>query len=203
MPRKCEIDNHPKKSQIIKALINRVPYREITKRYGVTKAAQSRYLNQKLLGRAARTEKAKELTDGENIMKEIVRIMERCEKMYDACDRYLKDPDNPEQYYLGPRAEDIEVVYVDEIETGEKTKIIREKKLLSEMLKEAYTGTEVKSIRSKHADPRELLLKTANTINNQLELLARIKGQIIDQMNINAERVIISPLPIEKKKVKE
>lgn len=185
MPRKLEVDQHPKKKQIIKALVKGDSYRNITERYGVSKAALSRYLNKQLLEKAAKAKEAQDLKDGDLIVKEIQAIMDRCRKMYDACDEWLTDPNNPKKYYLGPRAEEVEVVYVDEVPDGDSTKTVRIKKQLYDMLREVHTGVEVVSLKSKHADPRDLLLKTANTLNNQLELLSKIIGAIQEtQVNI-------------------
>lgn len=185
MPRKLEVDQHPKKKEIIKALVNKVSYRKIAERYGISQAALSRYLNNNLVEKATKAKQARDLKDGDMIVREIQNIMDRCRKMYDACDEWLTDPTNPEKYYLGPRAEEVEVVYIDEVPSGNATKQVKMKKRLYDLLREVYTGGEVVSLRSKHADPRELLLKTANTLNTQLDLLSKIIGAIKEtQVNI-------------------
>jgi hypothetical protein len=45
-------------------------------------------------------------------------------------------------------------------------------------------------VESKHADPRELILKTAAQLQNQTELLAKLLGELNDAPQVN---VTISP----------
>lgn len=123
---------------------------------------------------------ARELRDGAQLLKEIERIMERVNKMYDACDAYLTDPEDSSRYYLGPRSNEVRVVYLEYDEDG---KPIRRVSRLQTLLDNLAGVVEV---HYKHADPRVLLLKTALTLKQQLELLARIQGQIKDiTVNIN------------------
>lgn len=183
MPRKYEVDQHPHKDRIIKALARGDTYREITGRYGVTKSALSRYLREKLLPKAAEAKEAQDLRDGAQLLKEIERIMERVNKMYDACDAYLQDPQDPSRYYLGPRGEEIRVVYVELDEEGNPSR----KTDTLQVLLDRLSGRNVLEVRYKHADPRELVLKSALTLKSQLELLARVQGQIKDiAVNITA-----------------
>ena len=57
MPRKYNIDCHDEKSQIIEWILKEIPYREITRRFGVGRGAIFRYANNEL---AKQLQKAKE-----------------------------------------------------------------------------------------------------------------------------------------------
>jgi len=144
-------------------------------RYGITKASLSRFMTSRLLPRAAKEKAERELRDGKGVLDEINRIMVRVNKMFDACDEYLSDPNREGKYWLGPRAEEVEIVYLDDSENGGVMK--RDK--LDVILANKGKGRAV-SVHYRHADPRKLILDTAKVLTIQLELLARISGEIKD-----------------------
>ncbi len=109
--------------------------------------------------------------------------------MFNACDRYLQDPDDPDQYDLGPRAEDISVIYFRFDENTGKMK--RDKAKLSRLLEMlSKQGVKVASWRYRHADPRELILKTQDRLQAQLELLGKLSGSLRDTQQINITQVV-------------
>lgn len=182
MGRKFEVDIHPQRTQIVKALIKGEPYSKIVERFGTSKASLSRFLNQHLLPSMAKEEARREFKDVETLLAEVNTVMERVRKMYDACDEYLQDPTDPSRYYLGPRAEEVQVVYIRQ--EGEHTFKLKDNlyNLLERALQE---NQKLIHVQWKHADPRKLLLDTAQTLNRQLELLAKLRGMIKDiQINI-------------------
>lgn len=182
MPRKWEVEFHPQRQRIVKALIKGQSLRDIAGRFGISKSALSRYLNKKLLPAVAREQARKELRDVGDFLKAVGEAMDRVQKMYDACDEYLQDPDDPSRYYLGPRAEEVEVAYLRQ-EEGQTFKL---KDNLYNLLEKALQENQkLIHVKWKHADPRKLLLDTALTLNKQLELLAKIRGMVQDiQINI-------------------
>ena len=182
MGRRFEIDYHPKRARIVTALVRGDPYSQIAKRYGTSKAALSRYMNKCLRPRAAKVLAMREIRDGEDYVAALDQITERVRKMYDACDEYLQDPDDPDKYYLGPRAEDIEIIYIHRNTEGKTDK---RKANFHDLLEEAMGEDKIfVGAHYKHADPRKLLLDTAKTLNEQLKLLATIRGQI-KELTIN------------------
>ena len=185
MPRKLEVEQHSKKQQIIKALVRGDTYREITGKYGVTKSALSRYLNRELLQKAAMAKEARDLSDGKKIVEEIQDIMVKARKMYEACDEYLTDPKDNTKYFLGPRAHEVEVAWEEEIGDGENPRTVKRRDTLENLLSLAGKSGRYSSVKYRYADPRKLLLDTANTLNRHLELLSRIIGAIKEaQINI-------------------
>ena len=177
MPRKPEVDKHPKKKQIIRALIRGVSYRDIMGQFGVTKSALGRYLKERLPEKAAKALAARDVEDGNFILDEIQRIMARVNKMFDACDEYLSDPEEPGKYDIGPRADEVTVNYY--ICDTEGKNVSRFKDTLQNIINQ-LRGVNVTATEYKYADPRKLLLETARTLHPQLELLVQIHGQIKD-----------------------
>ncbi len=111
------------------------------------------------------------------------RCLERVNLLFDACDRWLRDPHDPMRYDIGPRAEDLRVTYIEPDGEG---KTVRKKAKLSELLARLDgIAPEIRMVETKHADPRELVLQTAKRLEAQTELLARIIGQLKDPTVLN------------------
>lgn len=183
--KKVYLDTHPKRNEIINALIKGELSRiEIAKKYGIAKSTINKYLKENLAERAAQAAIKRNLDNGEEILKAIDRIMERAQKMYDACDEYLTDPKDPKKYFLGPRADEVEIIYEYTVESGDKEYTKKERDSLKNML-DRLKGKDVVGVKYKYADPRDLLLKTANVLNRQLELIAKIQGEIKEQVQVN------------------
>ena len=84
-----------------------------------------------------------------------------------------RDVDRPHDD-LGPRAEDVTVTYR---EGGDEDRKPWRKALLSELLPLLEdAGLMVQHSEWRHADPRELIIKTAGAISKQLELAAKLLG---------------------------
>lgn len=185
MPKPASVDQHPQKDRIVKALIKGTPYREITERFGISKASLSRYLNDKLIVEAANVRAKTAEGQGRRVLDEIEETMTKVKRMLAAADDWLKDPRDPERYYLGPRSEEVEVVYIDDY--TERGAPIVEIDTLYNLLEKALRNKEVLRVKFKHADPRKLLLDASSVLNRQLDLLARIEklvGEKVVNLNI-------------------
>jgi hypothetical protein len=109
-------------------------------------------------------------------LSQIDRCLERVNLLFDACDRWLRDPDDPTRYEIGPRAENLKVTYVIR---GEDGKVLRKKAPLSELLaRVAGVAPEVRLAETKHSDPRELVLHASKRLEGLSELLARVRGEL-------------------------
>lgn len=184
MPRRPEIDSHPQKDKIINALVMVRPFREISALYGVSMSALSRYLRDHLVKRAAIAEEKRVERDGRTILEQLDGVMGRMTRMYDACHEYLKDPNDPDKYFLGPRAEEVEIVTYGYDENGRPTR--QEKHQLDTLLKQIESADrQVVSLRHTGTDPRLLILKTAEVLTRQLELIAKIRGAVVQHVTIN------------------
>jgi transposase len=175
--RKYTVDTHPDRDKIIKAIISgERSLRNIAEQFGVSIACISGYLKGKLANQAAAVLSKEGDRHGRNLLDRIETIMVRMQKLYDACDEYLTDPENPERYDLGPKAWEIDIVYqASNKKTG---KLYKKSASLQELLNRLETKTEALEIRFKHSDPRKLIIDTASVLSKQLELIGRIQGQL-------------------------
>lgn len=185
------VDSHPKKTRIIRDLINQVPYETIANNYGLTFSSVQRYASQKLRLQAAKALK-KGYYDGANLLSRIEDTIVYVQKMYEACDEWLTDPDDPSSYTLDSRADEIKVIYEEHYpDANGKDRSRRKTEDLQTLLDRALTKDDkLIMVETKKADPRKLVLDTANTMSKQLELLAKIAGVVQDQVtNINIDTV--------------
>ncbi len=176
MGRTCTVCQHKQRTMIEKKFTQGVPANRIAEDFGVSTQALDRHVKQHLPPALAKAAEKRDITTAGGILDELQSYIVYVKKLLAACDEYLKDPENPKKYNLGPRAEDIEVIYYEEDDKGRMRK---EKALLSELIREVPN---VFAVRYNCADPRELILKTSLTLNRQLELIARIQGHIKGEM---------------------
>jgi hypothetical protein len=126
------------------------------------------------------------------VMNELRRCFERVNLLFEACDRWLRDADDPTRYDIGPRAEELRVTYEEERPGG---RTVRRKATLAELLAKVNGSDRspvrtVTMVETKHADPRELVLKTAARLQPQIELLAKLIGELDERPQVN---ILVSP----------
>lgn len=177
MGRRSTIEQHPKRKEIERDLADgSKTLGQISKKYGLTQSSVHRYLHTQFVDKASKAKEVQQMRDGDRIYEEIRKVMERTQKMYDACDEFLTDPEDPGKYWLGPRASEVDVAFF--YKDDEKRNIIRKR------LDEVWSTIESEGERVivemdyRRKDPRELLLKTAVVLNRQLELIAEVLGKI-------------------------
>jgi len=173
--RECSICSHPEVNAINEALVlDGASYRNLSERFGVSLGAINRHTEhiRELMRKASRD---LEIATADQLQDAIRRYTVFADKLLDACDRWLTDPDNPDQYDLGPRAEEVKVTY--QTKGG-----ARRKANLSDLLAriEEGTGTTAVTVETKHADPRTLLLRAVGELRDQITVLARLLGEIQD-----------------------
>jgi len=200
VPRACTICTNPDRAQIDKALVaGELSFRNIAERFSVSAASLHRHKAEHLPRRLEAAKSAADAADDLDVMDELRRCFERVNLLFDACDRWLRDADDPARYDIGPRAEELDVTY-EELH-GERT--VRRKATLAELLAKvdstgtAEAGRTVRMVETKHADPRELVLKTAGRLQPQIELLAKLIGEL-DERPVN---ILISPEWLELRSV--
>jgi hypothetical protein len=181
MPRVCTICTHPERTAIEQALVANEPFRNIAERFGTSATALTRHKVDHLPGVLVQATKAQETADALDVMTELRRCFDRINLLFDACDRWLRDPDNPDEYTLEPRANEVKVIYT---EPGPLGKPVQKKARLS-LLLDRLQGKTVLYSEIKHADPRELVLKTAAQLESQQELLAKLIGQLQQEGTTN------------------
>ena len=196
MPKRiAEVDKHPQKDKIIKALVKGTSFREITGQYGISKSSLSRYLNDSLFPKVAKHVAERDMKDAKFVLSEIDSIISKMKKLYDACDEYLTDPDNPDKYSLMPRAWEQEIKYLDYSNVSEENPKPEQKTMMvQDLINEMRDHKkELIEIKYKHHDPRKIITETATVMTKQLELLARIQGTIKD-VSIN---IINTPIWVD------
>jgi hypothetical protein len=173
----CKACRHPDKLQIERLIARGESYRSIAKQFGISDASITRHV-QKCIPLIL-----EELRANENrrraisVEDETNRLFNRLNKLFDACDVWLTDPDNPALYSLDARADELTVIYEDANDLTPKGNPKRKRDRLSVLLRRLDDAKiEAVSVTSKHADPRELIVKTAGEIQAKLELFARLQG---------------------------
>jgi hypothetical protein len=136
MARKCTVCEHAERTEIEKAMIRNESFQNIATHFNISVGAAWRHAKSHLPQRLLETkaaheaaivaaEKAKaeakqeaERAGANDVMAELGRCFNRANLLFEACDRWLRDPDNPEQYDINPRAEDVWVTFVEATENG-------------------------------------------------------------------------------------
>jgi len=203
--RTCTVCSHGEREEIDRRLVAGGTFRNIAERFGTSAAALYRHKDQhlrELLARAVRHEEVQAATlqaqvdaqeDHEqaraiNLMDELRQAVQTVHLVRAACDRYLRDPDDPTRYDVSPRAEDVQVIYV---EPGLDGKPVRKKERLSYLLGRLEGGgVGVDRAETKYADPRDLILKTVTTLQGPLELFAKLVGDLDERPQVN---VLVAP----------
>jgi hypothetical protein len=177
--RKWTVETHPKRDQVIKALVAGTPQRTISDRFGIPKTSLQHYLAEHLAPQAAEAIVQRRLETGKDILDELDRIMGVMNRLYSAAEEYLQDPENPGKFYLGPRDWEVDVVVQDRREKKPILRRVRLDDLLDEALKK-HPQLALVSAHYHHSDPRDTIVKVASVLTKQLELVGRILGEVKD-----------------------
>lgn len=205
MPRTCTVCALPTRAEVDRELVaGEASFRNIAERFSVSVAALHRHKADHVPRALREAQAVQEEADAIDVRPELERCFERVNLLFDACDRWLRDADDPARYDIGPRAEEMRVTYEERV--GERT--VRRKAPLAELLakvevndSESSTearGRTVTMVETKHADPRDLVLKTAGRLQPQIELLAKLIGELDNRPQIN---LYLSPEWIELRAV--
>jgi hypothetical protein len=210
MPQKCSICTHPKRTEIETAIASSTPSRRILAvRYKTSTGAIGRHARNCVTKAIATVRSARKealadrdavtvetvrnavvaqardgtLQTAQTIENELHRLIERMGKLFDACDEYLDDPDNPGQYTLAPRSDETRIVW-EELEEepapGEKPKWVKKAGTLQQALELAFANGHRRFVSTtpvKKADTRELILTVAGQISRQIDIMARLEGR--------------------------
>jgi hypothetical protein len=186
--RTCTVCTHPQRGEIDRALVAGAAVPPVAARYGLGRRSVQRHKEQHLPATLTQAQDAADVASADSLMAELRRVMARVQLLSDACDRWLRDPENDAQYDVGPRSEDVRVIYSET--AGGKT--LRKRARLSALLERVAQRAKVTIERGeyRHADPRELILKTAAQTQSSLELLAKLIGELDERPQLN---VLVSP----------
>lgn len=174
----CSICKHEKRDEIEAALARNQSLRSIAKQFSVGDSAVFRH-QQCIIQALQDASKATIERTQTVIEKEIDQVFVYVNKMFRACNQWLTDPDNPDEFTLDARTSEIEVIYDEEdgeYASGE-TKYKKMRAKLSTLLADIDApGRNIIRTESKVADPRSLILETAKTLNGSIDRLAKLTG---------------------------
>jgi hypothetical protein len=173
---------------------------EIARKYGVAPQSVHERLQRMGLAKAAMVtapaETERFVQGSLNAMAQLTRSLSRVNKLQDACDGYLTDPNDPERYDVGPHAHDIKVRYDVEVSLPDgKFRTERRVKPLPELLdvlEHDEDGARIvcNSLRGefKHKDPRQLILDTAQETRATIQTAADLARSLADMKAMIAFR---------------
>jgi transposase len=177
----CSICRHGNRREIESQLANGVSSRAISRQFGVSKDTVSRHKKNCIPLALEAVREQIETKHALNLNNELTRLFLRMNRLFDACEDWLADPDDGAKYTLDARSDEIDVIY--EEEDGEyndgRPKIVRKRASLGVLLMRAERGIgiTVLSTESKHADPRQLIINTASQLGKQIEILGKLTGE--------------------------
>lgn len=172
MPRRTVVDKHPKKKEIERKLASGEKVSVLSKQYGIHREALRRYKQNYLPERVVSAVKKRDITSAEELFQIILKAVRYMEKLADSCDEYLKDPDNPDLYAMGPRAHEIDVVWEEPVPQGDGGwRYVKRRNTLQEIIDNYITKGDIVSLKSTFADPRVLIIKASEGLTNQMDSL--------------------------------
>ena len=174
MARTCTVCRHAERPAIDRALVARRPFREVAGQFGVGHMAAVRHYDEHLPAALAEAQRAEDVAAAIDVLAEAKRCFERVNLLFDACDRWLRDADDPSRYDIGPRAAELLVTYEQADPDTGRTKARKEP--LSRLLARVEGGLSVGVVlvETKHADPRDLVLKAVDRLHAHSELFVKI-----------------------------
>lgn len=199
MPQVCTVCAHPERVAIDTALVAGTSNRRVAAQFNISESGVRRHKAEhltQLLAKAPpepahadalRAQAAAQEVDEQLHVRSVVGELERCfarmHLLFDACDGWLRDADDPTKYDIGPRAEEVTVTYTLPSEDGIP---YRAKGKLSDLLAEVREskGALSASAETKYADPRELVLRTAGQITSQTQLLAGVLDKMYNAREV-------------------
>lgn len=163
-------------------------YASIARKYGMTQGLMSRFVRTRLKESFAR----ELLTQGKQLADVFAERIERlnglCDKIIDACDEWLTDPDCPDRYTMDPRADEATVIYFDPATKSTHSASLQF--LLNRLREEG--GIIPQMVRFSTMDTRKIMLEALHAAKENAEALADISGAARDiSVSIDFQGVIL------------
>lgn len=198
MARPCMACEHPDLLEINRAIVDSVHEKSQSKRFRIVgsrfgldwqilKRHAANHLTDGLKRAVAKHAEIIEETRDLDVMASLGRAAQKLERFLDAADAWLRDPNDPTRYSLGPREHEVIVIWEREIDIGDGVSFTTERKKepLTDILRRcgeksdmAPKLSEIRTVEVKHGDPRKLLLDAMTAGKPLLELLGKATGQI-------------------------
>jgi hypothetical protein len=131
---------------------------------------------------AASREQAADVREASGLLDALTDVVGQLRLFLAAVDRELRDPDDATRYYLGPRSDDVQVIYTRDDGLGHA---VRAKARLSALIETAERGgITAYDVNIKSADIRDLLVRAADSMGRQLRILAEVQGLIASKVEV-------------------
>lgn len=182
----CTVCASPARGTIEKDLIKGDSVRTVAKRYSLGYSSVYRHWNGgHLNGRvaaAATMSQQSDVREASGLLDALTDVVSQLRLFLAAVDRELRDPDDASRYYLGPRSDDVQVVYTRDDGLGHP---VRAKARLSALIETAErSGITAYDVNVKSADIRDLLVRAADSMGRQLRILAEVQGLIASKVEV-------------------
>ena len=194
MANRYKIDYHPQKMQIERDIINGVPDDTIADNYGgISQQAVRRYRKDRM----PEIMRHADLETTEGIIRRINEYLDDVEHLYKSVKEFLEDPDVPGKMDFTPHASEVYMTY--DPDSGIR---YRKKELIQDIL-DKLEPTPLK-LTLGIQDPRVTMLKTAEVLNRQLELMAKVKGLITENtVVVNDNSTVTEIIAIARNSLRE
>lgn len=174
---RCTICDHPQRVEIDRALVvQKKSHRVVARQFSVSHDSVQRHKQNGHVAEALVLYETERQVGSLVVTGEIFhRNVERLSKAQDAVDRWLTDPERPEWYDIGARAEEVTVFYEETESDGEKLRTVRRRGKLQTLLGEIQErhGIRVTGFETKHADPRRLLTDYSEGLRGEIQLFVQ------------------------------
>ncbi len=191
MANRYSVEQHPRRRDIERCIVEGVPYNEIANNYEqLSVSSVRRYAKERMPEIMA----VAKLEQVDGILERIEDCIVKINHFFDSVTDWLSDPDDHGRPNFEPRASEVAVT-AEILEDG-KEKPSRRRMTMQELVdyvEGREEGRKVKVLNASLAiqDPRVTMLKTADVLTRQLELLAKVKGQIVENrttvLNVTAD----------------
>lgn len=173
------LDDHPQRDQIIKDILAQKTYNEIKKKYGLNSVNVIKtFVANRLVYPAAQASKREQEDSRDFLMGKLDEIQDYLTKLINACDEWLTDPNDKDKYFLGDRADELTVVWLEEQANG---KIAKKRDTLQHLLDVSLNterGKALQYVQTGRTDTRKLMLESLRVAQQQIELIAKITGEM-------------------------
>ena len=196
MPMKAAITRlePAKQKEVIDMIASGATYTAIARKIGCSVSSAKGYVFRNLMPLVCRDLTKREEEGARKILARVERIAGRCEKMSDALDLWLTDPDNPDRYTMDPRTDELKCICTLQGTDSRgkpisRTATIPLDELMSQLEFTEYRGLSVipEHLVWKNTDPRKLMLDTARALKELLELLAKITGELKESVDVHVD----------------
>lgn len=176
MPRKCKICNHPKAKTINSQLIGGKTYRNISQQFGMDVASVCRHVHGCLELDVQTLQKQIKTGNAIDHHVQLATLFNDVMKYKRSANKWLQDPDDPDEFTLEPRADEIDVIYSVRDGNGSPVKIRKSLKDIILDIENTQPDWTVETVFVKSADIREYALKVMDRADMFLDKFAKTQG---------------------------